>query len=140
MHIGVSSISFTAINYCSCQTNIRVPLWWADALKAGVVPGTDGWDLAIQDVYGDLGQHPGWRTYFHEDREEVFRDLIRTGGNAVHHDKAEQILEERWPRIVKHFELPDVDLSDLLALQGITADQFLGRSEWPKPYSYPESS
>jgi hypothetical protein len=125
------------------QTNLRVPLWWAESVKEGVVPGTLGWDQAVRSSYV-IGFHPAHCMYKGWDRDEVVLEIVRmnsatpSGDNdrlAVDRFKADQVLRRDWPDL----ELPYVRSQDefigpgYLHYTNSTIESFLGRTKFEEP-------
>ena len=88
------------------QTNMRVPMFWAESFKEGVVPGTQGWDDTILDAYCEH-YHPGYVTFqMMSGRDEMILDLVRLGSGwypndryATDRHKAEVVLRRDWPNL-----------------------------------------
>jgi hypothetical protein len=110
---------------------MRVPLWWVETLFEGVTPGTEGWDNAAIGAYTG-GTHPGYVTWKGFEREKVIDSLVRNGGTPSDHVKAGKVLRRDWPDVASYWDEDQYNEfigPGYLELQGITADQFLGRAK-----------
>lgn len=118
-------------------------MWWAESLKDGVIPGTLGWDDAIEQAYTE-SRHPGHAIYDNiVGRDEMILNLVRLGSSKAPFDtsptdrqKADKVLLRDWPKLRLPYRrsqdclIMDSNLQGdgFLQAQGITVDQFLGRT------------
>lgn len=116
------------------QTNIRIPMVWAEAIKEGIVPGMNGWDATFRTVFR-RGQNPVYNAVNNHDRRDMVIDLMSNcAGNTpdwpCDPTVIDRIIDEVWPDINEDSEDEDErderDRPNLFKLQGITMDNFLG--------------
>jgi hypothetical protein len=111
---------------------MRIPLWWVETFDEGVVPGTTGWDDAIQSAYYEIN-HPGYAMSQDLERERAIKEVVwaAVASGAGHVENARQVLRRDWPDIAAHHfdPYPECDSPDYLELQNSTVDQFLGRTK-----------
>ena len=113
-------------------------MWWAESLKDGVIPGTQGWDDQIEEAYTEA-LHPGHVTYENiVGRDEMILNLVRLGSAKVSYDtdavdrqKADKVLLRDWPNLKLPYRRSQDNFigPGYLEAQGITVDQFLGRKQ-----------
>lgn len=122
-------------------------MWWAESLKDGVIPGTQGWDEAIERAYTE-SRHPGYAIYDNiVPRDEMILNLVRMGSAKESHDtdptdrqKADRVLLRDWPllrlpyRRSQDFFLEEGDL----AMGGITVTRWLGPERSDEEYVEPD--
>jgi len=110
---------------------MRVPLWWVETQFEGIVPGIEGWDSAVIGAYTG-GTHPGYAVFKGTEREKVINNLVRNGGEPTDWVKAGKVLRRDWPDVASFYDqdrYSEFIGPGYLELQGITADQFLGRTK-----------
>ena len=128
------------------QTNLRVPMMWAESSKEGVLPGTRGWDQTILAAYCD-NVHPALalRSLDYE-RDGIIYVLVKLNSAphkvnglpehehdelAVDYERAEWVLRRDWSELERPYRRSQDDYlgPGYLEMQGLTADEFLGRQE-----------
>jgi hypothetical protein len=120
------------------QTNLRVPLLWAESLKDGVHPCTRGWDEAAICAY-TVNIHPGY-TIFEGicERNEVIVNLVQNhcakadaDRYAVDRQRGEQVLRRDYPNLERPYRRSQDNFigPGYIVQQDMSVDQFLGRSE-----------
>lgn len=94
----------------------------------------------IERAYTDKS-HPGYATYEGiVDRDEMIFYLIRLGSSkdsgaadvyASNRQKADKVLQRDWPRLQLPYRRSQDNFFEpgYLEMQGITVDQFLGRTQ-----------
>jgi hypothetical protein len=111
-------------------------MWWAESLKEGMLPGTQGWDDLIDRAYTE-SIHPGNVIYESiVGRDEMILNLVRLGSakvpynepDAVDRKKADKVLLRDWPLLRLPYRRSHdclIEPGDL-AKGGITVEQLLG--------------
>jgi hypothetical protein len=113
---------------------MRVPLWCAETLKAGVKPGTEGWDAVVTELY-QAGNHPGMNAFDLMDLAEIIDSVIWPGNTLwANHSVARQVLARDWPTIAQQLEPPLPNRTGFLGISGHTVDQFLGRTKMSEAF------
>jgi hypothetical protein len=110
---------------------MRIPLWWVETFDEGVVPGTTGWDDAIQSAYYEI-HHPGYAIYQGLERNRVIKEVVWAAvGDAAPVENARQVLRRNWPDIaaLQADPYPEYIGPGYLEHQNSTVDQFLGRTK-----------
>ena len=75
---------------------------------------------------------PRLRRFQGTEREEVINNLVRNGGEPTDWVKAGKVLRRDWPDVASFYDqdrYSEFIGPGYLELQGITADQFLGRTK-----------
>jgi len=82
--------------------------------------------------------HPAYVTYRGWERDETIENLVKLhcakrddDSFACNRQKAQQVLRRDWPDVVQQYRRSQDEYDGLgyLEMQGMTVDQFLGRSE-----------
>jgi hypothetical protein len=114
------------------QTNIRVPIIWAEAFKDGIVPGMNSWDATIKTAYS-VGRNPVYWMMTSRDRSGMIIDLMLScAGNTpdwpCNPTAIYRIIDQIWPGAadMSDEDEEEHDRPSLFELQGITLDDFLG--------------
>jgi hypothetical protein len=111
-------------------------MWWAESLKDGVIPGTQGWDELIERAYTE-NRHPGYTIYDNiVGRDEMILNLVRLGSakvlynkpDAVDRQKADKVLLRDWPLLRLPYRRSQDNFLEEgdLAKGGITVTRLLG--------------
>jgi hypothetical protein len=117
------------------QTNIRIPILWADAYKEGVIPGTKGWDESIMSLYGCTENlHYLIKSSVIDFDDLVFNLMVSSASaddsEVCSRSEVERLIRRDWPDLKSPWFRSDYyDNPRFTDLPNNTMDQFLMRSE-----------